>query len=71
MAETTTAAAKLLFTVPEAAARLGVGRTTLYGLIADRAITPVHIGRLTRFTADELDGFVTRLTGAANEASAR
>ena len=66
-----TAAAKLLFTVPEAAARLGVGRTTLYGLIADRAITPVHIGRLTRLTADELDGFVTRLTGAANEASTR
>jgi hypothetical protein len=31
MAETTTAAAKLLYTVPEAAARLGVGRTTLYG----------------------------------------
>ena len=63
MAETTTA--KLLFTVTEAAARLGVGRTTLYGLVADRAITPVHIGRLTRFTADELDSFVTRLADEA------
>ena len=62
MAETTTAAAKLLFTVTEAAARLGVGRTTLYGLIADRAITPVHIGRLTRFTADELDGLQENLS---------
>lgn len=55
MAETAATAPKLLFTVTEAATRLGAGRTTLYGLVADRAITPVHVGRLTRFTADELE----------------
>jgi excisionase family DNA binding protein len=62
-----TPAPKLLFTVTEAAARLGVGRTTMYGLIAAGAITPVHIGRLTRFTPEELEGFVDRLASGGIE----
>lgn len=60
---------RLLVTVPEAAARLGIGRTTLYGLMASGAITPVHIGRSTRFTIDELESFVGALVTNASEGS--
>jgi excisionase family DNA binding protein len=60
---------KLLFTVAEAAARLGVGRTTLYALIADGSLCPVRIGRLTRFTAGELDRFVAQLGHRAGAAA--
>ena len=55
------AAPKLLFTVTEAAAQLGIGRSMLYSLVADGCLRPVHIGRLTRFTAAELEDFVRRL----------
>lgn len=58
---------RILVTVPEAAARLGIGRTTLYGLMASGAITPVHIGRLTRLTLDELESFVGVLITKASE----
>ena len=52
---------KLLFTVAEAAAALGIGRTMLYRLIGTGQLRPVHIGRLTRFTAHELDRFVDHI----------
>ena len=39
---------RLLLTVVEAAAMLGVGRTTAYELIADRKLQVVHIGRSAR-----------------------
>ena len=38
----------LLLTVVEAAAMLGVGRTTAYELIATRQLQVVHIGRAAR-----------------------
>ena len=52
---------KLLFTVAEAGTALGVGRTMLYNLMATGRLRPVHIGRLTRFTAAELHRFVGEL----------
>jgi excisionase family DNA binding protein len=52
---------KLLYTVKEAAAALGIGRTMLYRLMGTGQLRPVHIGRLTRFTADELDRFVDHI----------
>lgn len=52
---------KLLYTVPEAAAALGVGRTMLYKLMATGELKPVHVGRLTRFTRIELERFVDEL----------
>ena len=44
MAESSTAAPPLLLTVAQAAARLNVGRTTLYGLIADHLASAGHRG---------------------------
>jgi excisionase family DNA binding protein len=41
--------------------RLGIGRTMLYHLMGTGHLRAVHIGRLTRFTADELDRFVKTL----------
>ena len=50
--------APLLLTIPEAAAVLAVGRTTLYELISDGQIGAVHIGRSCRVAADALRAFV-------------
>jgi excisionase family DNA binding protein len=52
---------RLLYTVKEAAAALGIGRTMLYHLMATGQLRPVHIGRLTRFTANELGRFVDHI----------
>ncbi|WP_153813869.1 helix-turn-helix domain-containing protein [Streptomyces sp. SUK 48] len=41
-------------TVEEAARRLGVGRTTMYALIASGEVQSVRIGRLRRVSADAL-----------------
>jgi excisionase family DNA binding protein len=38
----------LVFTVEEAADRLGVGRTLMYALVSSGAVEPVRIGRLLR-----------------------
>ena len=46
--------------VREAAAVLAVGRTTLYGLIADGEVGTVRIGRSVRISVSELQAFVER-----------
>jgi excisionase family DNA binding protein len=52
----------LLVTIPEAAAVLSVGRTTVYELIGNGQLTPVHIGRSVRLTVGQLEEFVDRLS---------
>jgi excisionase family DNA binding protein len=54
-------APKLLLTVEEAAERLGVGRSTMYGLVLDGAVESIRIGRLRRVPADALVEYLTRL----------
>lgn len=51
----------ILLTVPEAARRLGIGRSTLYELEAAGAIRFVHIGRAVRVSARAVNEFVERL----------
>ncbi|WP_436787912.1 helix-turn-helix domain-containing protein [Yinghuangia sp. YIM S10712] len=51
----------VLLTVVEAARRLGVGRTTMYALIASGQITSVVIGRLRRVPAEALPAYVASL----------
>jgi excisionase family DNA binding protein len=51
----------LLVTVVDAAAILGVGRTTLYQLINRGELRPVHIGRSLRVPVAELEHFVEAL----------
>jgi excisionase family DNA binding protein len=45
-------------TVEEAARRLGVGRTTMYALLASGEIPSVTIGRLRRIPAEALSVYV-------------
>lgn len=61
----TTPAARTLLTVEAAAARLSVGRTTMYALLKTGAIESVRVGRLRRVPAAALTAYVTRLTDAA------
>lgn len=49
-----------LHQLPEAQARLGVGRSTLYNLIADGEIEVVHIGRRALIPSDAIDAFIAR-----------
>ncbi|MEU4390592.1 helix-turn-helix domain-containing protein [Kribbella sp. NPDC023855] len=52
---------KLLLTVEEAAKRLGIGRTTCYGLVMSGEIESVPVGRLRRVPVECLDDYVKRL----------
>jgi excisionase family DNA binding protein len=47
--------------MPEAWETLGIGRTTLYELIADGKIKTVKIGRRTLIPDEELQRFVATL----------
>jgi excisionase family DNA binding protein len=51
----------LVFTVEEAADRLGVGRTLMYSLVSSGAVESVRIGRLRRVPADALGTFLDEL----------
>lgn len=51
----------LLLTAEEAARTLSVSRTTVYTLIKDGALRPVHIGRSCRLSRAELQRYVDRL----------
>jgi excisionase family DNA binding protein len=48
----------LLVTPVQAAGMLNVGRTTIYYLARDGFLTPIRIGRATRYAVDELEAYV-------------
>ena len=50
-----------LLTIREAARVLGVGRTTVYELIASDELEVVHIGRSARIPTAAIDNFIDRL----------
>jgi excisionase family DNA binding protein len=54
---------RLLYPVPEAAARLGIGRTLLYELIGSGVISAVKVHKRTLIAATELDRYVASLVG--------
>lgn len=51
----------LLLTIEDAGKALGVGRSTIYQLIADGDLEVVHIGRSARVPVESVEGFVRRL----------
>jgi len=57
-------------TVEEAARRLGVGRTTMYALVASGEVPSVTIGRLRRIPAQALNDYVADRGGATAAAVA-
>ena len=66
---------KLLLDIPEAAEKIGVGRTKFYELISDSSASPaiptVRIGRRVLIPAAALQAFVDRkLKEAAGETDA-
>lgn len=50
-----------LLTIPEAAAQLGVGRSSVYRLIETHELEVVHVGRSVRVPAVAIDDLVDRL----------
>jgi len=61
----------LLVTPVQAAAMLGVGRTTLYYLTRDGEITAIRIGRSTRYSVTELQAYVNDRVASAPVRSPR
>lgn len=51
---------KLLLTVPEAALRLGVGRSFLYELILKGQVASLKLGRARRVPVAALEDFIAR-----------
>jgi excisionase family DNA binding protein len=49
-----------LLTVPEAMARLKIGRSALYDLIRTRRLASLTIGRARRIPAHALDDYIQR-----------
>jgi excisionase family DNA binding protein len=56
---------QLLLTTEEAAEVLRIGRTTVYALIKDGHLRPVHIGRSCRISRAELERYVRQLDNPA------
>lgn len=64
-AGTVTVDPPLLLTTTDAARLLSISRTTLYSLMADGSIQPVHIGRSCRVSTAELQRYVDQLQAAS------
>ena len=60
-----------LLTISEAAARLRIGRSTAYELIACGDLEVVHIGRSARVPVDAVDELVQILRARSNISRAR
>lgn len=58
-----TSAPRLLLTIEQAAARFGVGRSTMNGLVLDGEVESVRIGRLRRIPHDALTAYLDQLRG--------
>lgn len=53
---------RVMLTAEQAAAALGIGRTTVYALIKSGELRSLLIGRLRRIPADEIQAYTDRLT---------
>lgn len=69
-AQTSTHNTPIVLTIEEAARRLGVGRTTMYGLVTSGEVRSVTIGRLRRVPARCLEEYVSHLLDQNTDQSA-
>ncbi len=60
---------KLLLSVQEAGAAIGVGRSKIYELIACGELESVKIGKIRRVPADALVAYVARLRDESRDAA--
>ena len=51
---------RMLLTVEEAADGLGIGRSTMYTLMANGEVASIHLGRLRRIEPAELTAYIAR-----------
>jgi excisionase family DNA binding protein len=57
----------MLYPVPEAAAQLGIGRSTLYELVRKGELDVVRIGSRTLIPASSLERYIAGRTAADND----
>ncbi len=55
-----------LFNMDEAAALLGIKRSTLYDMTMRRVVPVIKIGKLNRFKLSDLEAFINRNRQEAN-----
>lgn len=55
--------ARVAYSIPETAAKLGIGRTLAYRLIEEGQLRSVKLGKRHIVTAKELDDFLNRKQG--------
>ena len=63
-------ALRIVLTVEQAAERLSVGRSTMYGLVSSGAVESVKIGQLRRIPVDALVRYVEGLRAERGGAAA-
>jgi excisionase family DNA binding protein len=56
---------RLLYSIPEAAGRLGLGRSTMYRLVYENKLRTVRIGQRRLVSRSELERFVAELEDAS------
>jgi len=62
---------RLLVSPREAAALLGIGRSTLYLLLQNGDLQSIHIGACRRIPVDAVTALIERLRQAAPQSAAR
>ena len=51
----------LLMNAKDVCATLGIGKSKLWEMVGDQVLTPVHIGRSTKFPRTAVENYVARL----------
>ena len=64
MSNTNQAARQLSYTVKQAAAQLGIGRTSIYELIKTGDLTPIKVRQRTLLLHDDLVAMLERMNPA-------
>ena len=64
MADTNNAARQLSYTVNQAAAQLGIGRTSIYALIKTGDLTPIKLRQRTLLRHEDLVALLERMNPA-------
>ena len=67
MADTNNAARQLSYTVNQAAAQLGIGRTSMYALIKTGDLTPIKLRQRTLLRHEDLVALLERMNPANSQ----
>ena len=62
---------RVLLSIPDAAARISIGRSKMYELLTSGAIRSVRIGRAVRVPTEQVDAYAARLLADAEAPASR